>query len=205
MSDPAATAAAAVRAHTLLAEGHRPLTMTPGDLRALLARYQLRLQELADAVEPVTAVQGAEADPDPGVLFSLRAHRPGDYYIKVSEGSGAASADVCNSMERPVRIDRPQMPDAENDLTDPQPGSDELQPGSDDPQLGSAHDMRSRLRGLPHGHPSSPYNEDGSRRPPVPRLRDVDLPEAEVDRSSTASSGIPPLADAPSKRGEPHD
>jgi hypothetical protein len=134
--------------------------MTPGDLRALLARYQLRLQELADAVEPVTAVQGAEADQDPGVLFSLRAHRPGDYYIKVSEGS------------------------------------------SDNPQLGSAHDMRSRLRDSPHGHPSSPYNEDGSRRPPVVRLRDIDLPDAEEDRSSAASGGTQPLADAPSKEGE---
>jgi hypothetical protein len=204
MSDPAATAAAAVRAHMLLAEGHRPLTMTPGDLRALLARYQLRLQELADAVEPVTAVQGTEADPDPGVLFSLRAHRPGDYYIKVSEGSGAASADVCNSTERPARIDQPQMPDAENDLADPKPDSDESQRSSDDPQLGSAHDMRSRLRDLPHGHPSSPYNEDGSRRPPVLGLRAIDLPRAEEDRSSAASGGTQPLADAPSKRGE-HD
>jgi hypothetical protein len=113
--------------------------MTPGDLRPLLARYQRRLQELADAVEPVTAAQGTEADP--------------------------------------------------------KPGSDESQRSSDDPQPGSAHDMRRRLRDLPHGHPSSPYNEDGSRRPPVVRLRDVDLPEAEKDRSSAVNGGTQPIAD----------
>lgn len=56
MTDLIHVAAAAARAHALLAEDHQPLTMTPGDLRALLRRYQHRLQELADAAEPVTAV-----------------------------------------------------------------------------------------------------------------------------------------------------
>jgi hypothetical protein len=32
----------------LLAEHHQPITMTPGDLRHLLARYQRRLVELVD-------------------------------------------------------------------------------------------------------------------------------------------------------------
>ena len=107
MSDPAGIVAAAVRAHMLLAERHQPLTMTPGDLRTLLARYQRRLQELADAVEPITAVHGRDEDRDTG------------------------------------------MP-------------------------GSTHDLRNRLRNLPPGHPSSPYDEDGSRRPPVFRLRDLE-------------------------------
>jgi hypothetical protein len=105
VSDPAGIAAAAVRAHMLLAEGHQPLTMTPGDLRALLSRYRHRLQELADAVEPVTAV--------------------------------------------------------------------------DNPKPGSTPALRTRLKDLPHGHPSSPYNEDGSRKPPVLRLQDIDLSEPE--------------------------
>ena len=39
-----------VRARELLAEHHQPMTMTPGDLRALLARYQRRLHELLDAL-----------------------------------------------------------------------------------------------------------------------------------------------------------
>jgi hypothetical protein len=137
--------------------------MTPGDLRALLARYQLRLQELADAVEPVTAVQNAEADPDPGVLFSLRAHRPGDYYIKVSEGS------------------------------------------SDDPQPGSADDMRRRLRDLPHGHPSSPYNEDGSRRPPVVRLRDVTCPERKRTDHRPRAAAPSPSRMCRARREKPSD
>ena len=107
MSDPAGITAAAVRAHMLLAEGHQPLTMTPGDLRTLLARYQRRLQALADAVEPITAVQGEDEDRDAG------------------------------------------MP-------------------------GSAYELRNRLKDLPPGHPSSPYDEDGSRRPPVFWLRDLE-------------------------------
>ncbi len=37
-------------ARELLAEHHQPLSMTPGDLRALLARYQRRLHELLDAL-----------------------------------------------------------------------------------------------------------------------------------------------------------
>ena len=44
-SDPRVTAAT-----ELLAERHQPITMTPGDLRALLARYQRRLHELLDAL-----------------------------------------------------------------------------------------------------------------------------------------------------------
>jgi hypothetical protein len=121
VSDPAGIAAATVRAHMLLAEGHQPLVMTPGDLRTLLARYQRRLQELADAVEPVTPVRGPDSDRAAGVLFSLRAQ------------------------------------------------------------------MQRRLRDLPHGHPSSPYDEDGSPKPPVLRLQDLDLPEPGEDGSSAGT------------------
>jgi hypothetical protein len=39
-----------VRARELLAERHQPITMTPGDLRALIDRYQRRLHELLDAI-----------------------------------------------------------------------------------------------------------------------------------------------------------
>jgi hypothetical protein len=39
-----------IAARELQAEHHQPITMTPGDLRALLARYQRRLHELLDAV-----------------------------------------------------------------------------------------------------------------------------------------------------------
>jgi hypothetical protein len=44
-SDPPVTSA-----RELLAEHHQPITMTPGDLRALLARYQRRLHDLLEAL-----------------------------------------------------------------------------------------------------------------------------------------------------------
>jgi predicted kinase len=44
------------------------------------------------------------------------------------------------------------------------------------PRPGSRKDLQDRLDRLPPGHPSSPYNADGSRRPPPPRLRDYELP-----------------------------
>jgi hypothetical protein len=62
MSDPTRIAVAVARAQDLLAESHQPLLMTPGAVRALLARTQRRMSELADAVEPVTAVQVADED-----------------------------------------------------------------------------------------------------------------------------------------------
>jgi hypothetical protein len=37
-----------IQARMLLAEHHQPLTMTPGDLRKLLARYRLRVRELLE-------------------------------------------------------------------------------------------------------------------------------------------------------------
>ncbi len=36
--------------------------------------------------------------------------------------------------------------------------------------------MRAALEKLPPGHPSSAWNADGTRRPPPPRLEDLELP-----------------------------
>jgi hypothetical protein len=52
---------AAIRAFALLAETHQPLIMTPGDVRTLLARYQRRLHDLADAVLPGTDTASTDA------------------------------------------------------------------------------------------------------------------------------------------------
>jgi hypothetical protein len=60
---------AAVRAHRLLAEHHQPLTMTPGDVRRLLARYQRVLSELTEACQPYAPMEPdseAETGPLPG-------------------------------------------------------------------------------------------------------------------------------------------
>jgi hypothetical protein len=50
LADGVAASDSVIAAIELLAEHHQPITMTPGDLRALLARYQRRLHELLDAV-----------------------------------------------------------------------------------------------------------------------------------------------------------
>src|SRR5215469_77308 len=41
---------------------------------------------------------------------------------------------------------------------------------ADRPGRGSLADLRQRLERLPAGHPSSPYNDDLSRKPPAARL-----------------------------------
>ncbi len=48
--DPAGSDPRVTAARELLAERHEPLTMTPGDVRQLLARYQRRLHELLEVV-----------------------------------------------------------------------------------------------------------------------------------------------------------
>ena len=47
---------------------------------------------------------------------------------------------------------------------------------TDRPRPWSAEDLRQRLERLPGGHPSSPYHADGSRKPPPPDLRTLELP-----------------------------
>jgi len=37
-------------------------------------------------------------------------------------------------------------------------------------------EMQAALEQLPPGHPSSPRAADGTRRPPPPRLQDLELP-----------------------------
>src|SRR5450432_1461796 len=41
---------------------------------------------------------------------------------------------------------------------------------------GSAADLLRRLERLPHGHPSSPYHDDGTAKPALTRLKDLELP-----------------------------
>jgi predicted ABC-type ATPase len=85
-----------------------------------------------------------------------------------------------------VRTDRPDLPDADNGLADQRldaddpAHTDDPQRGRDDPRPGSDEEMRDRLKDLPDGHPSSPYYDDGSPKPPVLRLKDIELPEADT-------------------------
>lgn len=81
---------AAVRACALLAERHEPLTMTPGDLRTLLGRYQRRLHDLAEATLPAAATAD-DMSADAPALADLRAHWQATYYITLSDGVWQAS------------------------------------------------------------------------------------------------------------------
>jgi hypothetical protein len=50
-------------------------------------------------------------------------------------------------------------------------------PGTADrPARGSAADLRHRLERLPQGHPSSPYHDDGTPKPPLAQLKNLELP-----------------------------
>jgi hypothetical protein len=49
----------------------------------------------------------------------------------------------------------------------------------DRPRPYSYADLRQRLGRLPRGHPSCPFNADGSRKPPPPNLRELELEPGE--------------------------
>jgi hypothetical protein len=53
--------------------------------------------------------------------------------------------------------------------------ADSYGPG-DRPERGSFADLRERLKYLPHGHPSSPYHDDGTPKSPDARLENLELP-----------------------------
>jgi hypothetical protein len=59
-------------------------------------------------------------------------------------------------------------------------------------------DLTQRLERLPPGHPSSPYNDDGTRKPPVARLADRELPLP--DEQPADASLDSPDAEEPSQR-----
>ena len=54
-----------------------------------------------------------------------------------------------------------------------------------DVQAPAPGQLRDRLERLPAGHPSSPYELDGSRRDSIPRLRDLDTGITDEDDSGT--------------------
>jgi hypothetical protein len=72
------------------------------------------------------------------------------------------------------------------------------------PERGSLADLRRRLARLPHGHPSSPYHDDGERRPQPPRLRHLELapPAREIPaRTVLAREGLAAHVPAPDLSG----
>jgi predicted ABC-type ATPase len=53
--------------------------------------------------------------------------------------------------------------------------------GLDSPETAGPRQLSDRLERLPPGHPSSPYDADGTRRESAPRLRDLDAYAADED------------------------
>jgi hypothetical protein len=66
---------------------------------------------------------------------------------------------------------------------------------ADRPVRGSLAELRLRLERLPAGHPSSPYDETGARRPAPEQLRQLELPLADEDEHPIRSSLLAPVAE----------
>ena len=60
--------------------------------------------------------------------------------------------------------------------------------GAEQLERGSITDLRRRMERLPAGHPSSPYNDDMTRKPPVARLKDLELPLHSTEQSGNGAA-----------------
>jgi hypothetical protein len=65
------------------------------------------------------------------------------------------------------------MPSSDDQSVDMPTSADPVRQREPDPIMAQ---LRERMERLPHGHPSSPYNDDGSRKPPLPDLSQYELP-----------------------------
>jgi hypothetical protein len=92
------------------------------------------------------------------------------------------------------------MPSSDDQLVDTPPTADPIrQREPDDPIVAQ---LRERMERLPHGHPSSPYNDDGSRKPPLPDLSKYELPipgdpDYRPEQSRTPEADGPEAAQTP--------
>lgn len=64
----------------------------------------------------------------------------------------------------------------------------------DNPRPWSREDLLRRLERLPRGHPSSPCNADGTRKPPLPSLSKLELPLPGEASAGRVTDGNPPTA-----------
>ena len=104
-----------------------------------------------------------------------------------------------------ARTDEQARPADDRDIANRHGGGDQLrgrQLAADRPRPWSREDLQRRLERLPPGHPSSPYHADGSRKPPPPSLRALELPppdareRARPDQSDAPAPALEPLTDA---------
>jgi hypothetical protein len=87
----------------------------------------------------------------------------------------------------------PGAQDRWDQLTEPSARSQEATPHdlsrlADRPERGSVAELRQRLERLPAGHPSSPYNDDLTRKLPVASLKDLELPLHGTERDLNGSA-----------------
>jgi hypothetical protein len=81
------------------------------------------------------------------------------------------------SDDRPGRPDQPRAPDSPARVGRPDtPSPADREPRPDRPASAEDERRARALEALPPGHPSSPYQADGSRRPAEPSLRSLELP-----------------------------
>jgi predicted ABC-type ATPase len=87
-----------------------------------------------------------------------------------------------------VGTDQPKVPGTKARLdvpasgpVDRKAGLENQRPGPENLGAGPTADLRRRANHLTPGHPSSPVEADGRRKPPAPRLKDIALPEPLTD------------------------
>ena len=99
----------------------------------------------------------------------------------------------------------PVPQDQEDQLELPRAQTRDGAPGADSPGAadrlvrGSTADLRQRLERLPQGHPSSPYHDDGTPKPPLARLKNLELPLPGEEREPNGGT----RRDAPGAQATP--
>src|SRR5215831_19383086 len=107
------------------------------------------------------------------------------------------------------------MSGSNDQLANVPPGVDQVSPREPDPvgrrepdPVGPREsdpiraELQERMERLPPGHPSSPYNDDGSPKPPLPDLSDYELPipgdpDYRPEASGASEADHPEAAQAP--------
>jgi len=87
----------------------------------------------------------------------------------------------------------------EDRVAEPGQGTDAVRPREPDPVIA---ELRERMDRLPPGHPSSPYNDDGSRKPPPPDLSEYELP---IPGDPDYQPDAPPASEADHARDDIRD
>jgi hypothetical protein len=152
---------------TLRQPGHREIEVVIDEDGYTELRYWASLSDtpaqtvaiVTSALAAITAIQGSVAR----IVPARQTHvAVAGYDGAITERAGASGMpgpqDRVAEQEHSPDLARPREPD--------HPREAPAQSG----------DLQTRLERLPVGHPSSPYRDDGSRKPPAPDLANYELP-----------------------------